>query len=96
MAGEAHLGISFGVDDGVAGTTGLIVDAAGPMAAFAAYVHGIGAMSHEARVSGAGKVFVHIRMALRAGFRTYKFRAGNIWWHKHGAIDSDARDQHPG
>lgn len=96
VAGEAHLGISVRIDDRVTRTAGLIVQAAGTMAAFASDVLGVGTVRHQPRVRGAGEVFVHFPVALGAGFRSYKFRAGNIRGHKHGAVDRNARDQHPG
>ena len=96
VAGEAHLGIPIGIDDRVARAAGLIVQAAGTMAAFASYILGVGTVRHHAGMRGAGEVFVHFRVALGAGFRSHKFRPGNIRWHKHGAVDRDAGNQHPG
>ena len=96
MAGEANFRITVRVDDGVARAAGLIVQAAGAMAAFASDVFRVGAVRHHPRMGGAREMFVHFRVALGAGFRSYKFRAGNIRWHKHGAVDRDARDQYAG
>ena len=96
VAGEAHLRIPVRINDRVARAAGLIVQAAGTMAAFASYILGVGTVRHQSRVRGAGEVFVHFPVALGAGFRSYKFRAGNIRGHEHGAVDRNARDQHPG
>ena len=89
MAGEANLGIPVRIDNRVARAAGLRVQAAGPVTAFAADVLGIGAVRHQAGMRGAREVFVHFRVAFRAAFRSYKFRAGNIWRNDDCSIHCD-------
>lgn len=66
MAAEAHFRRPVRINDGVPRAAGLRVQAAGTVAAFASNVLRVRSVRHEARVTSSRKIFVNLRVALRA------------------------------
>ena len=82
------------VDDGVARTTRLIVNAAGTVAGLAAGVLGVVPRRLQPGVSGGFEIARDGFVALRTGLRTDEFGAGNVRRRHHSAIDRGAGNRH--
>lgn len=82
-----------GVDDGMEGASGLIVNTARSMAGLAADVHGVLTLGLQPIVIRRHEVPRDVLVTLLAGFRPHKLRAGNGGGRQHGPAGG-AGNQH--
>ena len=85
MALKANLRRFFWVENRVMGAAGLIVNAAGAVARFAADVFRVRPLGFQAHVGRGLEITYDLRMTFGAGLRADEFRAGNLRRGDHGA-----------
>ena len=96
MTLEAGLWRFARIDDRVMGTAGFGVEAAGPVARFAADVDGVVTRRFQFGMGRGGKALRDILVALSAIFRAHVACPGNLRWNHGDAVNTDAGDKYRG
>jgi len=94
VALEAGLGRTVRINDGVRGASGFFVDTPGPVAGFAAHVHGIGPGCLQFGMGGCREIGMNVCVALGARLGAHESSAGNLWRSNHRTRHRRAGKEH--